>query len=240
MTEWFEQWFGEEYLQLYQHRDDEDAARMIALVHRRIPLQDRRVLDLACGPGRHAEHVVGLGARVVGFDLSMPLLRRARARLRPPLDLVRGDMRALPFADAGFDVVLNLFTSFGYFLDDGQNALVLGGVAASLVRGGTLVLDYLNADHVRRYLVPHEERTLGSRRVATERKLSQDGRFVIKEVHLMDEGRSFLERVRLFSPEDLAAMLQRVGFEVDLCVGDYDGRPISDTVPRAIFFARRT
>ncbi len=240
MTEWFEQWFGEEYLQLYPHRDDADAARMIALVNSRIPLRNQRLLDLACGPGRHAEQLAGLGGHVVGFDLSMPLLRRARARIRPPLDLVRGDMRTLPFADASFHAVLNLFTSFGYFLDDAQHDLVLRSVAKSLVQGGTFVLDYFNADHVRRHLVAHEERKLGSRRIATERKLSQDGRFVVKEIHLMDEGRSFLERVRLFAPEDLAEMLQRAGFEVDLCVGDYDGAPISDTAPRAIFFAQRT
>ncbi len=240
MTEWFEQWFGEEYLQLYPHRDAEDAARMVALIDRWTSLEGCRVLDLACGPGRHAEQLMTLGARIVGFDLSMPLLRRAHARISPRIDLVRGDMRHLPFANASFDAVVNLFTSFGYFLDDAQHGRVLDNVAAALRPRGAFVLDYLNADHVRGHLIPHEERELGSRRVATERRISEDGRFVIKEIHLMDEGRSFLERVRLFSPADLANLLSRAGFDVEECYGDYAGQPLSDGAPRAIFFAHRS
>lgn len=237
MTEWFEQWFGEEYLQLYPHRDEEDAARMVALIDRHVPLRQRRVLDLACGPGRHAQQLAALGARVVGFDLSLPLLRRARAQIRPSLELVRGDMRQLPFAPCSFDAVVNLFTSFGYFTDDHLHRLVLENVAAVIVRNGTFVLDYLNAHHVRRHLVPHEERNLGSRRIVTERRLSSDERFVVKEIRLMDEGRSFLERVRLFTPENLTTMLHDVGFTVRECFGDYDGHALSPSSPRAILFA---
>ncbi len=77
MTEWFEQWFGEEYLHLYPHRGDEDAVRAISLVATLAPLSGTRVLDLACGSGRHAAHLTANGAKVVGFDLSMPLLSRA-------------------------------------------------------------------------------------------------------------------------------------------------------------------
>jgi len=81
MTEWFEQWFGEEYHALYPHRDDEDARRAVALIRRVVGWKTGdRVLDLACGPGRHAAELERLGARVVGFDLSRAMLRRARER----------------------------------------------------------------------------------------------------------------------------------------------------------------
>ena len=81
MTEWFEQWFGEEYHALYPHRDEEDARRAVALIQRVVPWQSGdAVLDLACGPGRHAAELERLGARVVGFDLSRAMLRRARER----------------------------------------------------------------------------------------------------------------------------------------------------------------
>src|SRR6185436_11952805 len=76
VTEWFEQWFGEEYLRLYPHRDEQDAADAVALVARITPLAGRRVLDLGCGTGRHAIHLAGHGARVVGLDLSRALLLR--------------------------------------------------------------------------------------------------------------------------------------------------------------------
>src|SRR2546423_12559973 len=101
MTEWFEQWFGEEYHALYPHRDEEDARRAVALIQRVVPWQSGdAVLDLACGPGRHAAELERLGARVVGFDPSRAMLWRARQSTHVPL--VRGGMRALPLRPPRF------------------------------------------------------------------------------------------------------------------------------------------
>ncbi len=239
MTEWFEQWFGEEYLRLYPHRDEEEAARVVGLIEQHATLTGQRVLDLACGPGRHATQLAVRGASVVGLDLSMPLLSRAKYRDGPPLQLVRGDMRHLPFGTDSFDLVVNLFTSFGYFTDDSQHAAVLHETAAVLKRGGRFVLDYLNAPAVTRELVPHEIQRIGSREVTITRQISPDGRYVTKEIHLMDEGRSFLERVRLFAPDELALMLRDAGFAVRERLGDYDGGRLRAKSPRAIFLAER-
>ena len=239
MTEWFEQWFGEEYLQLYPHRDGEDAQHAIDLVGRVVQLKRARVLDLACGPGRHSERLAALGAIVTGFDLSMPLLSRAKHRSSSTAKWVRGDMRCLPFRDGIFDVVVNLFTSFGYFADDREHSAVIHGVAQTLVSGGTLVLDYLNAESVRANLVAREELKIGSRSVAVERKLTDGGRFVVKEMHLVSEGKSFLERVRLFSGGELAEMMNEAGLEVTHRFGSYDGGPIGPDAPRMILVAER-
>lgn len=239
MTEWFEQWFGEEYLRLYPHRDNEDAAQLTALIASRTALQGRMLLDLACGPGRHSSLFRSYGARVVGFDLSMPLLSRARHRDGERLDLVRGDMRRLPFREGSFDVVANLFTSFGYFTDDRQHAAVLRGAASTLRTGGTFVLDYFNATAISRSLVPHEEAELGDERVVVERRISPDQRYVVKEIHLVDDGRSFVERVRLFSPMELRAMLEDVGLTVGEPLGDYEGNALTETSPRVILFGER-
>ena len=74
MSEWFEHWFGEEYLELYPHRDAEEAARVAELLEARgVVRPGARVLDLACGAGRHAMALAHRGARVVGLDLSTPL-----------------------------------------------------------------------------------------------------------------------------------------------------------------------
>ncbi len=234
MTEWFEQWFGEEYLRLYPHRDDRDAGAAVALIDRVSPLAGRRVLDLACGPGRHAAQLAARGARTVGLDLSLPLLARARQRTKGAVTFVRADMRRLPFAPATFDMVVNLFTSFGYFADDQQHAAVVRAAAALLGPGGVFVLDYFNAAAVRATLVAHEERLIGAERVVIERRLSPDGRFVVKEMHLMDDGRSFVERVRLFTPEDLTALLEAAGLAVRDRFGDYAGGPAAPSAPRII------
>jgi len=239
VTEWFEQWFGEEYLQLYPHRDEADAERAVALIDRVAKLDGARVLDLGCGPGRHAVRLAQCGATVFGLDLSMPLLSRARHGTPPLTSLVRGDMRHLPFCHGTFDVVVNLFTSFGYFADDREHAQVIRGVADALVPGGKLFMDFLNADSVRANLVRHEERRFGNRHVAIERRLSDDHRFVVKEMHMVDDGRSFLERVRLFSADDLTEMMGQAGLQVIQRFGNYAGDELGRDAPRAIIVAQR-
>lgn len=239
MTEWFEQWFGEEYHALYPHRDEDDARRAIALIQRIAPWQSGdRVLDLACGPGRHAAELERLGAHVVGFDLSRAMLRRARERSRAAL--VRGDMRALPFRGGSFRLAVNLFTSFGYFLDDGEHRLVVAQVAAALAAGGRFVLDYLNAAQVRRALETESERREPPHDVRITRRIGADGRFVIKEIELRDAGRTFQERVRLYDPEELAALFVEAGLRVEGRFGNYDGSPPGQDAPRIILVGVRS
>lgn len=242
MTEWFEQWFGEEYHDLYPHRDEEDARRAVALIRRAAPwTPGDLVLDLACGPGRHAAEFEQLRARVVGFDLSRAMLRRARERSRAAL--VRGDMRSLPFRQGSFRLAVNLFTSFGYFRDDAEHRLVLQEVVATLAPGGHFVLDYLNAEHVRRSLTPADavsgRRAEGESDVRITRRIGPDGRFVIKEIELRDEGRTFQERVRLYSADDLAALLTDAGLRIVSRFGDYDGGPLASDSPRVILVGAR-
>jgi SAM-dependent methyltransferase len=240
MTEWFEQWFGEEYHVLYPHRDEEEARRAVALVQKVAPWEaGARVLDLACGAGRHAAELERLGARVLGFDLSPSMLRRARLRIRGPL--VRGDMRSLPFRPGSFGLAVNLFTSFGYFRDDAEHRHVVGQVARSLRLGGRFVLDYLNADHVRRTLRKGTEEVDGApTEVRVRRRFSEEGRYVVKEIELGAENRSFQERVRLFSPAELHNLLEEEGLRVDAMFGDYDGGPLDGRATRTILVATRS
>jgi len=245
MTEWFEQWFGEEYHALYPHRDDEDARRAVSLIRGVVSWgEGDRVLDLACGPGRHAAELERWGGRVVGFDLSRAMLRRARERTGARL--VRGDMRALPFRSGSFALAVNLFTSFGYFLDDDEHRRVIQQVAAALTPGGHFVLDYLNAEQVRHGLELGEQwkrsgngERRGGGEVRVTRRIGADGRFVIKEIELRDEGRRFEERVRLYDAAELAALLTDAGLRVATQFGNYEGGPVGPAAPRVILVAAR-
>ena len=237
-ADWFEEWFGEDYLRIYQHRDESEAERAIELIASHLGGREiRAVLDLACGAGRHSK---ALCERwwTVGLDLSAALLRVAR-REDADAPYVRADMRELPFADESFDLVVNLFTSFGYFEEDREDQRVLERVQAALRPGGTFVIDFLNASQVRRTLVPYDERVENGVTIEQSRTISPDDRFVEKTIRLRERGREYVERVRLLSAADLRRMLEAAGLEVVHCFGDYAGSRWSENSPRTILFASR-
>jgi SAM-dependent methyltransferase len=156
-ADWYEEWFGVDYLRIYQHRDETDAERAIELIESNVPgRRIQSVLDLGCGAGRHTR-ILEERWMTVGLDLSMSLLRVARRETKDS-PYVRADMRELPFGADSFDLVVNLFTSFGYFDDDREHVRVLRCVGAAMTAGGTLVIDFLNAAQVRHSLVPYDER----------------------------------------------------------------------------------
>lgn len=239
MSEWFAEWFGDTYLELYPHRDEAEAARAVELLAGNGVIKPgARVLDLACGAGRHLLALADAGTRVSGLDLSMPLLRAARRR-GITAGLVRGDIRRLPLRTAAFDAVVNLFTSFGYFNTDDEHATTLGEVARVLKRGGRFAIDFLNAPAVRATLVPEDEKLAGGRRIVQRRRLSEGGRYVAKDILLPDENRSFRERVRLFERAELETMLGAAGLRVDAAFGNYDGAAHAPSSPRLILLATR-
>ena len=240
MNDWFTHWFGKEYLELYPHRDEEEARAAVRLVCNIVRASTGAkeigpALDLACGSGRHSR-ALRQETWTVGLDLSMPLLDVARQE-SPNAPYVRGDMRSLPFADDSFGLVVNLFTSFGYFDTDAQHLRFLAEVARVTRPGGTFVLDYLNAEEVRHTLVPSDERVIDGRTVRQQRRISPDGRYVEKTITAERCDQTYQERVRLFGQDQLQMMLEESGFAVVTQCGDYDGSPWTEASSRLIIFA---
>jgi SAM-dependent methyltransferase len=237
VTEWFQEWFGEEYLKLYPHRDDAEAGRMVALLQARLPWRaGLRVLDVGCGAGRHTRALAGTGARVTGVDLSRALL--ARARQCTGATFARADMRHLPVRPGSMDLVVNLFTSFGYFSSDAEHAQVLAAMIQTLRPGGWFAIDFLHAPSVIAALVPEADLELAGTPVHVSKRLLDGRRSVEKTIALAD-GRTFIERVRLFEPAELETMIKAAGARVRCRFGDYDGGTIASGSPRAILFAER-
>ncbi len=239
--EWYERWFGEEYLRLYGHRDEVEAARAVALVlAHRGRAGSGRALDLACGAGRHLRELERRGMRAFGLDLSFPLLVRARAE---GLAVVRGDMRELPFADGSFSLVTSFFTSFGYFDDPDDDERVLEEVRRILEPGGCFALDFMNAGRVRAELRPRDVREMEGRKIVETRRLVEGGRVVEKEIRIHSPGGPepvpFHERVRLYESDDLLRLFSRHGFRATDCFGNYDGAPLAPDSPRVIIIGRQ-
>ncbi len=240
--EWFRDWFGEEYIALYPHRDESEARAAVDLFLAAVPPGPRAtILDLACGAGRHMRELRTAGLEATGLDLSRALLRRARSQT--PVDsLVRADMREIPFEDGAFDGVTSFFTSFGYFREPLDDRRVLREMGRVVRRGGSFMLDFLNADRVRRELVPEDMREIDETRIIQRREIL-DG-CVIKKIRIestIDGSASdFEERVRLYSRAELTTLLEEAGLEISHRFGDYEGAAFRSTSPRLILAGRVT
>lgn len=244
MTGWYDRAFGPWYLRLYPHRTTEEAARALAAVDAWLP-SSGPLLDVGCGAGRHLELLVEHGREAVGLDRSATLLGRAAHRPRLRSRLVRGDMRHLPFAGDTWSGVLSMFTSFGYFGTRPAHVALLTEFARVTRPDGVFILDYLNAEAVRRGLVPASERTVDVYRIRETRAIvaGEDGDLVVKEVVVADDDGVELDRyheeVALYDRGEIIELLQAGGWRPGPSLGDYDGGAWTPDSPRLLLCARR-
>jgi SAM-dependent methyltransferase len=237
---WWESWFGEEYLELYPHRDLDSARREVAFALQKLSLEPSPMLDLCCGAGRHFPIFLELGIDPIGLDYSAPLLELAQARMGR-LRLVRGDMRLLPFSDGAFLSVVNFFTSFGYFVSEPENAAVVAEIERVLARGGRVLCDTFGLDHVLARLVPEESRSSSGREYRIRRWWNADSRRLEKQIEVRRGAstETFRESVRAYTAPELTRLFEAAGLRVEATWGDFDGSPATCDSPRLILLASK-
>lgn len=238
---WFELAFGAHYPALYAHRDDQTAVEEVSKLAGAFDFvrPGTRTLDLCCGTGRHAVALDHLGLNLWGYDLSPQLLDRARQRSALAGRLTRGDMRHLPYR-ARFDLVVNLFTSFGYFPQDSENEAVLAEMVRVLRPGGHLLMDHINAARLRAHLVAEDSRRGPGIQIEQRRRI--DGHRIQKDVVIKRTGASVMryrEDVRFYTPEEMTTLLESYGMEEISFCGGFDGAPLTAESMRMIVAARK-
>lgn len=240
MKEWFASWFDTHYYHvLYKDRDHKEAELFIQNLFNYLKVSElSRVLDLACGKGRHSTFINSLGYRTTGVDLSKDSICYANQFKTASLDFFVHDMRE-PIKDFKFDLVVNLFTSFGYFDNIDENQKVLRSIASYLNKNGILVIDFLNLNHVTKNLIPYEEKLIDGINFKIAKKI--DKGFILKNIVFEDKGKQFdfQEKVQALTLTDFESILQNENFEIIDVFGNYNLDPLQTSSDRLIIIAKR-
>ncbi|MGE5354196.1 MAG: class I SAM-dependent DNA methyltransferase [Acidobacteriota bacterium] len=244
MAEWFKDWFdSSEYLEVYKHRNDEDARRLFKLILNNLSLAPGSdVLDIACGAGRHSVLFASAGYNVTGFDLSRNLLKVALKKsleMGLNINFFNADIRR-PALKKQFGLIINLFTSFGYFDSDNENFALFHDASELLCEKGFFVFDYFNISFLKNNLVPETCDSANGRTVVQKRSIRD--RRVVKEIKLINASgeKSYVESVRLYNDTEIIGALNNAGLKVNKIFGDYAGGAFSkESSPRLIIIARK-
>jgi SAM-dependent methyltransferase len=242
-SEWYKDWFNTPYYHmLYNHRDEQEANQFIQnLLQHLQPQASSRMLDLACGRGRHARFLAAQGFEVTGLDLSDASISFAKMHNGENPDFFVQDMR-IPCRILYFNYVFSFFTSFGYFKSMRDNEKVLEAVNKSLVLGGTYVLDYLNVAQALQNI--HTTQVIEESGILFETRKFTDEHFIYKEIKVTDsnlpEPIFFQEAVGIFTKDQLVAMMEKAGFVVRNIFGDYALNNFDETIsPRLILVVEK-
>lgn len=242
---WFEEWFDSPlYEKLYANRNMDEAEQLADLIEKEIPKNSNpSLLDLGCGRGRHSITLAERGYRVTGVDLSEKAIAKAKritSEKKLPIDFISGDMR--DHLEKKFDAILNLFTTFGYFLEDEENARVIENISGMLKPNGTVLIDFFNAHLVEKTLVKEESGSFKELNFKIERKIENG--MVFKKINFsgssLSEEVEYLERVKLYDLNWFKKVLFESGLILEKVYGDYSGGHFEvENSPRLIMISSK-
>jgi SAM-dependent methyltransferase len=223
-TSWYEQWFNSPYYhRLYFERDEKEASAFIhKLLTHLSPSPRSRMLDVACGRGRHSKLLAAMGHSVTGIDISPESIDFAKKYQTDTLEFYVHDMR-LPFYINYFDYAFNFFTSFGYFKTRREHDDAIRTIVKSLKPGGQFVIDYLNVHYVEDRILHDEIKKIEST-IYTIHRWDDETHFykkIIVEDPSLIEKLEYTEQVSKFSLGDFNDMLSYHGMQVKEVFGDY-------------------
>lgn len=239
--EWFSSWFDTKYYHiLYKNRDDQEAKRFVSNLVEKLNLQPgTRVLDLACGKGRHSITLNKKGLDVLGVDLSSSSIQAAKNFENEQLHFAVHDMREA--LNEQFEVIFNLFTSFGYFDDIADNDKVVRSMNEMLQENGLLVIDFMNSHKVIQNLVANETKCIDGIDFKIERQI--DNKRIIKDIRFSADGRNYhyTESVQALGLDDFRQLLDRHDLTIERIYGDFNLNEFDkETSDRLIIIARKT
>ena len=241
MDQWYKTSFSQDYLRIYQHRDDNEAKHALDNLLSHLEIPDNAIcLDLCCGFGRHLSYLNSKGIKTFGVDLSRDLIRSAQRTFPVRNRLALADMRALPFHPR-FDFVFSFFSRFGYFDSDDENVDVLEQIQRILKPNAGFLIDYLNAEYTRKNLKPADRQDFGDFSLYQKRWINSRLNAVEKKLVIEDKDgeRTMHERVKLYELKDFEEFCKRAKLTISGVLGDYTGGPHNSKSDRLIIFGKK-
>jgi SAM-dependent methyltransferase len=242
-TEWYKDWFNSPYYhKLYFQRDESEAQRFIKkLINHLNPAKNSRMLDVACGKGRHSKFLAQQGFDVTGIDISIDSITEAKKFERDNLHFYMHDMRLLFWVNY-FDFAFNFFTSFGYFKTRREHDDAMRTICAGLKPKGILMFDYLNVHFSEDHLVHNDEKIIDETKYEIHRW--HDETHFYKKMIVTDpklsEPINYTEKVAKFSLGDFTDMLSYQKMQVTEVFGDYELNTYDvRKTPRMIILAKK-
>ncbi len=217
-----------------------DVARILALTG----FSGRTVLDLCCGPGRHAIEFARRGYQVTGVDRSAFLLDRARERSAEAgvsVEWVADDMRRFR-RPAAFDLACNIFTSFGYFENDKEDLRVLRNIHRSLTDHGVFLMELVGKERLARSWQSAICTEFADGTLLLQRpRISGDWCRLHNEWTLIKQGRvqTFPFEHTIYSGRELHDRLLAAGFHQVRLFGNLEGAPYGLDTLRLVAVARK-
>lgn len=231
-SNWYKTWFDSPlYDTFYAKRDDLEAEKLAHFIYSQHPPSNgySGVLDLACGRGRHSLNFAKLGYTVTGSDLSeygLSIARKKAKKENLDIKFIKQDMRSPLYTS--FNMILNLFTSFGYFEDDAENEKVISNIHQMLTPGGVAYIDYLNPEMVKKNLIEVEEGELNDFTFTIERAISNNS--VNKKISIFrdNDKQVFNEHVKLYNLSWFREQLEIKGLRLINTFGSYSGEAFDE------------
>lgn len=219
--QWYDSWFDSPYYHiLYKDRDYAEAQRFMDNLTKYLNIpKSGKILDLACGKGRHSIYLNKLGYNVTGVDLSAQSIMHAKQFGNDTLKFAVHDM-SQPYPET-FDAVFNLFTSFGYFEDDSCNLKTMVSIKSELNAFGFGVIDFMNINYVMNTLIAEDIKTVEGIDFHQKRCI-KDG-YVVKNISFEIKGEpyDFHERVKALTIYDFKILFKYAGVHLLDVFGDY-------------------
>ncbi len=202
-----------------------------------------KVLDLCCGVGRHSIGFARRGFKVTGVDLTAHYLKEARQRAKKAklnIKFIKDDMRRFRKRNT-YDVVINLFGSFGYFENQRDDFKVAKNVYNSLKKNGSFIIEIMGKEILARIFQKRDWYEIGGMMILEERKTSEDwsrihSRWIILEGRKRKE---FNISMQLYSAVELSALLKNIGFRKINVYGDLTGSPYDQNAKRLVVVAHK-